>query len=95
MLFVSRTGAALTGWGVFRVFAKRSREAWVSVERAVHGWRSWAAIQMLDNGAQESEVMALCGWSSHSMLVKYQRGRAAERALNTHARFSPVAKTVR
>lgn len=90
-LFVSRSGTALRGDGVFQLVQHRYRQAGVGCERAVHAFRSWAAVSMLDNGAGESEVMALLGWRSTQMLIRYQRGRNADRALARHASFSPVS----
>lgn len=91
-LFVSRSGAALRGDGVYQLVEHRYRQAGVGVERACHAFRSWAAVSMLDNGAGETEVMALLGWRSTQMLIRYQRGRNADRALARHSSFSPVGR---
>lgn len=90
-LFVSYSGNSMLPNGIFEAVQKRYRLAGVTPERAVHAFRSWAAIRMLDAGAQESEVMALAGWQSVQMLNRYQRGRQVDRALNRHSTFSPVS----
>jgi site-specific recombinase XerD len=90
-LFVSYSGNSMLPNGVYEAVQKRYRHAGVTPERAVHAFRSWSAIRMLDAGAGESEVMALAGWSSDQMLRLYQRGRQVDRALARHQSFSPVS----
>ena len=89
-LFTSRTGEAMTGFGIHRIFATRAKQAGVHVDRPVHGWRAWFAVTALANGANESAVMHIAGWHDASMLRRYTRGRAQELALKAHTTFSPM-----
>jgi site-specific recombinase XerD len=90
-LFVSRTGARLSGFAVHGVFASRARGAMVDVDRPVHAFRAWFACKALESGANESAVMHIAGWRQSDMLRRYTRGRAAELALTAHRAFSPVS----
>jgi len=82
-------GTPLTGWGVLQIIRRRCLEAGVQ-HKGVHAFRRSAACQMKRLGAQDSDIMEICGWKSVVMLRRYTAACAEELAQRAHALYSPA-----
>jgi len=88
-LWVSRVGQPLTTSGIFQIIRRICRQAGVA-NPGVHRFRHTAATLMAEADADDSDLMLLFGWTTHSMAMRYTKYRAQERALRAHRRFSPM-----
>jgi site-specific recombinase XerD len=88
-LWLGATGRGpLTSVGVARVIARRGKEAGLDIHP--HMLRHTFAHHYRLNGGDEGSLMTLGGWNSRSMLDRYGKSVAAERAGEAHTRFSPI-----
>jgi site-specific recombinase XerD len=88
-LWLGATGRGpLTSVGIARLIARRGREA--GLELHPHMLRHTFAHHYRMNGGDEGSLMTLGGWNSRSMLDRYGKSVAAERAGEAHTRFSPI-----
>ena len=88
-LWVSRIGQPLTPNGVFQIIRRVCHLANIA-NPGVHRFRHTAATFMAEADADDSDLMLLFGWSTHSMAMRYTAYKAQERALRAHRRFSPM-----
>jgi site-specific recombinase XerD len=86
-LFISVRGPRLTPGRVAQVVAALGRTAGVSIH--THQLRHTWTDSLLRNGVSETAVCQLAGWSDTSMLFRYGRDQAAERALREVAEHLP------
>lgn len=89
-LFLGLKGA-LTDSGVAQMVERRGQAAGVP-NLHLHRFRHSFASSWLEAGGSEGDLMALAGWTSRTMLMRYGRSEAARRALKAHERFSPRNK---
>lgn len=78
----------LTGNGIAQIIKKRAMKAGLDGIHP-HMFRHWFAHNWLVQGGQESDLMALAGWQSRTMLTRYAASRAQERAREAHKRLAP------
>jgi site-specific recombinase XerD len=79
----------LTSWGVGQMVKRRAAQAGLEGIH-VHLFRhSFSSMWLEDENAREEDLMVLAGWSSHKMLHRYTKAKAAERAREAHKRLSP------
>jgi len=90
-LFAARDGEPLAFNGLRMLMERRFRSAGVGFH-GIHGWRRSAAIAYLDDGGDPMGLKELMGWNSLSMVYKYTKATAQERALREHEDHSPVAR---
>jgi len=76
----------MTPSGVRQMFWRRGEQAGLGKVHP-HQLRHSAAHMWLAEGAGESDLMRLMGWRSRSMLDRYGRTAATERALAAHKRY--------
>jgi len=86
-LWLGRRGR-MTASGVRQMIWRRSEEAGVP-RLHPHSFRHYFSDQFLKAGGQESDLMALNGWSSSEMVRRYAASNRASRARDAHKRFAP------
>ena len=86
-LWLGRRGR-MTPSGIRQMIWRRSDEAGVP-RMHPHSFRHYFSDQFLKAGGQESDLMALNGWSSSEMVRRYAASNRASRARDAHKRFSP------
>jgi site-specific recombinase XerD len=86
-LWLGRRGR-MTASGIRQMIWRRSED--VGVPRLhPHAFRHFFSDQFLKAGGQESDLMALNGWSSSEMVRRYAASNRASRARDAHKRFAP------
>lgn len=86
-LWLGRRGR-MTPSGIRQMIWRRSEEAGVP-RLHPHSFRHFFSDQFLKAGGQESDLMALNGWSSSEMVRRYAASNRASRAREAHKRFAP------
>jgi site-specific recombinase XerD len=86
-LWLGRRGR-MTASGIRQMVWRRSVEAGVP-RLHPHSFRHFFSDQFLKAGGQESDLMALNGWSSSEMVRRYAASNRASRAREAHKRFAP------
>jgi site-specific recombinase XerD len=87
-LWVGRNGP-MTPSGVYQVVHDRARAAGLSGIHP-HQLRHAFATSWLAEGGNENELMLVAGWKSRTMIDRYTKATAVERARASHARLSPA-----
>jgi site-specific recombinase XerD len=78
----------MTDSGIRVMLARRGEQAGVQGVNP-HRFRHTFSDQWLSGGGDIDELMAIAGWTSIEMPLKYARGRGIARAASAHARLSP------
>lgn len=81
------TKGPLTATGVAQMLRRKCGRANVAHVHPHQLRHTWAHTYMRDGG-NEGDLMMLAGWSDRSMLDRYGRSAAAERAIAAHSRMS-------
>jgi integrase/recombinase XerC len=87
-LWVGRNGP-MTPSGVYQVVHDRARAAGLPAMHP-HQLRHAFATTWLAEGGNENELMLVAGWKSRTMIDRYTKATAVERARASHARLSPA-----
>ena len=87
-LWVGRNGP-MTPSGVYQVVHDRARAAGLLAMHP-HQLRHAFATSWLAEGGNENELMLVAGWRSRTMIDRYTKATAVERARASHARLSPA-----
>jgi site-specific recombinase XerD len=87
-LWVGRNGP-MTPSGIYQVVHDRARAAGLSAMHP-HQLRHAFATSWLAEGGNENELMLVAGWKSRTMIDRYTKATAVERARASHARLSPA-----
>lgn len=90
-LFANKTGRALATNALRMMLSRRFRAAGLQFS-GTHAFRRGWAQAFLEAGGDPTDLKELAGWSSFSMLYRYTKRSAQERALRAHEAFSPVAR---
>jgi site-specific recombinase XerD len=84
-LWVGRNGP-MTPSGIYQVVHARARAAGLPAHQLRHAF----ATSWLAEGGNENELMLVAGWKSRTMIDRYTKATAVERARASHARLSPA-----
>ena len=87
-LWVGRNGP-MTPSGIYQVIRDRARAAGLPAMHP-HQLRHAFATSWLAEGGNENELMLVAGWKSRTMIDRYTKATAVERARASHARLSPA-----
>jgi site-specific recombinase XerD len=85
---IGRNGP-MTPSGVYQVVHDRARAAGLPAIHP-HQLRHAFATSWLAEGGNENELMLVAGWKSRTMIDRYTKATAVERARASHARLSPA-----
>ena len=80
---------ALTADGIYQMVRRRSEQAKIPVNKAVHVFRHSFSHHFRVAGGDRDDLKELGGWKSDAMVSRYGRALAAARARQAHRRFSP------
>jgi site-specific recombinase XerD len=83
-----RNVAHFSGTGVRAMLKRRGEQAGVAHVHP-HRFRATFADDYLEGGGTVDGLMAIAGWSTYDMPLRYAGERAAERARQAHAQLSP------
>jgi site-specific recombinase XerD len=78
----------MTSSGIRQMIWRRSEDAGIP-RLHPHSFRHFFSDAFLKAGGQESDLMALNGWSSSEMVRRYAASNRATRAREAHKRFAP------
>jgi site-specific recombinase XerD len=87
-LWVGRNGP-MTPSGIYQVIRDRARAAGLPAMHP-HQLRHAFATSWLAEGGNENELMLVAGWKSRTMIDRYTKATAVERARASHVRLSPA-----
>jgi integrase len=87
-------GGRLTDNGLYQALRQRGRAAGVTGVRPHRFRHSWAHRASLA-GMQTADLMAIAGWRSVGMTLRYGASAAQERAIAAHRKFSPLDNLAR
>ena len=87
-LWIGHRGPLL-GNGVFQALARRFDMAGIKTRQQAHVFRHTFAHTWQLNGGSVPDLVALNGWSSGAMALRYAKSAANERAREAHRRLSP------
>ena len=87
-VWVGRNGP-MTPSGIYQVVHDRARAAGLPAMHP-HQLRHAFATSWLAEGGNENELMLVAGWKSRTMIDRYTKATAVERARASHARLSPA-----
>jgi len=93
-LFAAKDRGPLAFNGLRMLMHRRFGAAGIAFH-GIHGFRRSAGIAFLDDGGAGDDLKELMGWNSWSMLHKYTKATAQERALRDHEQHSPVARLLK
>jgi len=79
----------MTQSGIYQVVHDRARAAGLPAMHP-HQLRHAFATSWLAEGGNENELMLVAGWKSRTMIDRYTKATAVERARASHARLSPA-----
>ena len=79
----------MTPSGIYQIVHDRARTAGLPAMHP-HQLRHAFATSWLAEGGNENELMLVAGWKSRTMIDRYTRATAVERARASHARLSPA-----
>jgi site-specific recombinase XerD len=88
ILWLAYGSRALNTNGLRMMLRRRFSEAGVAF-RGAHGFRRAFAMAYLASGGQEGDLKELAGWSDYSMVARYAKATAGERAIKAHKKLSP------
>jgi integrase len=91
VLWLAYGSRVLNTNGLRMLLKRRFRQAGVAF-RGSHGFRRAFAMAYLAGGGQEGDLKELAGWSSYSMVARYAKATAGERAVRAHKKLSPGDK---
>jgi integrase/recombinase XerC len=79
----------LTSSGLYQMLQERGEAAGIEHSVRPHSFRHGFAHALKSNGASDEDVMRLGRWRDPSVMVRYGRVMADQRARETHRRLSP------
>lgn len=86
-LWIGHKGALL-GNGVYQIVKRRFADAGVEAKERVHVFRHTFSHEWRKAGGGMDDLVALNGWKSPAMALRYGKSAAAERAREAHHRLS-------
>jgi site-specific recombinase XerD len=79
----------LKGNGIYQALARRFGMAGIKVSQAAHVFRHTFSHVWQKDGGSVPDLVALNGWKSGAMALRYAKSAAMERAHEAHRRLSP------